>query len=272
MKSLESALGALSAPFIPSSSPKSEAMSHISDITIGSSMLDIGQDVLSSAEEVVLNARRKQAILVGIIIKLQSYCRMFLAKKHRGRLRGLLTPDMMPGISGNKEKIRLDGAVLRIQTCVRTLQAKRKFSRIKYAAVKIGACNRGRRVRFAFTLLLEAICRTQALARGSITRERLAVVVAGRLAVYRRHIFLFWQQSCTPLSYRTKFWSTIATPTFLRLALAEVELRRLWEGLGLEAETNHDRSFQTSGDEIVSLAASVGLSNSFFCAANNVRT
>jgi hypothetical protein len=269
VKSLEGALSALSAPFVPlAANVNSEPMSPMSEVTLGSSMVDPFQDVMSSAEEVVRNARRKQAILVGIIIKLQAYGRRHLAKKYvRKMLRS--TRIIKSLTEGDGDFNRSVGAVT-LQTWVRSVQARYRFTIVRHTALRIGSLARGRRIRFAFLLLIDEISKVQALARGFIFRKRIFKVVANRLRMYRNCSFSLWQIAHTPLSYRTTFWFEICDDSFVRLKLAEKELRRVWKELQVEPKFLGDSAFADEGDETMRIAASVGLSNSFYWSVKTV--
>jgi hypothetical protein len=121
MRNLEVAIGALSVPFTMPSSPLSlsqrarkgdgggndtkggkvvddgkkmvrESSMDSSDtsLTDGSVSMHTGgvdAEYVITAEEMVQNARRKQSILIGIMIKLQAQCRVYLARQALARLR-----------------------------------------------------------------------------------------------------------------------------------------------------------------------------------------
>ena len=90
VKNLESALKALSTPFIPprragvstpgrKTNKESPGNSIVSDVTMPSSF-ELTDDVVSSAEMLIWNARRKQAILIRIVVQLQRLCRQYLER------------------------------------------------------------------------------------------------------------------------------------------------------------------------------------------------
>ena len=270
-KSLESALGALSAPFaVPPPAQEDHFPDHVSDVTLGST-LDIGQDLISSAEEVVLNARRKQVILLEIIVKLQACARVYLARKQIRNRRGS-SQEMKNGVENetDTEKAIESRAIVHIQTYVRGAIARREFSCVRYAVLCMQARNRSRRVRLAYFLVIHAIRWTQAAARRFICRKRVIFVTTKRLELYRSCIFALWKRAHTPLTYRTKFWPLIRGVSFVRLALAEKELYRLWKELKIDTE----KLFAGAQifDETMRVAGLLGLSNSCYLSAKKVRS
>lgn len=104
VRNLESALKTLSSPFkqfkndIPVGTPDHRqtpaspgGRSSFSEVTLPSTF-EMAPEVVHSAEEMVLNARRKHAILLAIIVRLQSLCRNYLIYKRREERLGLLAP------------------------------------------------------------------------------------------------------------------------------------------------------------------------------------
>jgi hypothetical protein len=237
--------------------------------------LGIGQNLLSSAEEVVLNVRRKQSILLGILIMLQSHCRVFLAKRYVKRQRGLTVKKAQPPTSSAEpepDDIVSSDAVIRIQAWFRRAALRRKFLLLRFAASRIAAIIRGRKLRFAYMILLRAVCLSQAAIRGSILRKRLSFILSRRLEMYQRCIFLCWQRAHTPLSYRTKFWPLIQKHGngFLQHALADTELHRLWTELGVMTPVDIASDLQCDVDQTMRVAASIGISNVCYWAAKKV--
>lgn len=246
VRSLEAALKALSTPFVDSprrpgaeSRPNGHArafpnrdrsVSVVSNVTLPSEF-DMTEEIVSSAEEVVLNARRKQAILIGIIIKLQAFCRTFLTRnRHRKQLRNVRALELASSEDDDELKIRCTAAVV-IQSWRRSNDASHHFAIIRRAVVLVQARRRGVLVCLAYQMLLAVVSKVQAVSRGYVARRRLAVVIPARMNLYRKQIFWFWFQAHAPLVYRTKVWTLLKTSSFTRLALAEQELQRLWKEL-----------------------------------------
>lgn len=288
---LENAIGTLSAPFAPPKAQPSTALAAsrapYGALTMGSSM-EISPDLLQSAEEVVLNSRRKQAILVGILIKLQAECRGFLVRKHVERRLSKISNTCSGGPSSSmpsdleREKERqaaaaaaraakrTANAAVRIQTAFRCNASRQKYLRVLYAVTQIAATARGRRVRLAYLLVQRAVARVQALSRAVAVRSKISTILSQRFEVYKHCIFVLWREASTPLSYRTKFWELLQKPGFLVLSLEVSELRRLWSGLSMEETTQLDASTLRNVDRTMNLAVSLGLSNELYLTAKEV--
>lgn len=241
VRNLETALKALSTPFVPIPSRANGSMppqsnregrslsreslrSNCSDVTMPST-LDFTPDVISSAEEIVLNARRKQAILLSIIVKLQRNCRIYLIKK--GRLRRLRKSCVV---------VQNDplSAAIHIQMQLRRYLAQRRFQQIRAASISIVACRRGAIIRVAFLSLLARLTHVQASYRGHLLRQQLSNVFTLRMMKYKKCLFPLWYRACTPLTYRCQFWSLMNTARCIRLAVSEQELSRLWTELRIK--------------------------------------
>jgi hypothetical protein len=287
VKNLETAISALSSPFSgPIMSPRGNAFQRskfrqrrtdqspprhsiaISEVTM-SSCIDRSTDLsmemtlgASAAEELVLNARRKQAILLAIIIKLQAHCRVFLAKAHCHRLRGgnkkaRTTPSQDTETDTDRLKYQRGAAVL-IQSLFRAYIARCIVYRRQRAVVLLQGRVQGRRTRFAYRLLLGAIRRLQARARGYIVRLRLSYLFEVRMETYRQQIFLLWQCAHTSLCFRSKFWPLIKETGFLRVSIAEAELRRLWKELGINS-TQYSPHNGDDSDRALRIGTSLGI-------------
>jgi hypothetical protein len=208
-RNLEGALRVLSSPFhLPAQRMNSNSSHHrrtdapvasrdlsasaVSSVTLPSEFDPTDEALLTTAEEVVLIARRKQAILIGILSTLQVHCRQHVRKKQR------------------------------------------VFVSIRGALVSLQALRRGMLVRFAFWMLRQRIGQLQALFRGYRVRRLFAILTQVRMRLYKRQIFLLWQKSYTPLSYRSQFWQILNSVSLVRLVLAEQELLRLWSALRIQ--------------------------------------
>lgn len=243
VKNLEGALKALSTPFVPPSraatfvnnrkNKQSPKGSEVSDLTLPSSF-DMNEDMFSSAEGLILNARRKQAILIGIVMKVQALYRQYLSRKRKSEfLRGPIVALPRPDEHDNRSNREIRAATM-IQSFLLCITARIRFKRMQRSAIRLQAFKRWRSVFLAFQILIPRIAKVQALFRGIIVRKILKDLVAERLGIYRHHIFLLWQKADTPLSYRSKFWPLIQPNRLLRLIFAENECERLWNELKIE--------------------------------------
>jgi hypothetical protein len=279
-RNLETALKALSTPFVPSPAkpvtPANEPgrslsrersfRSHFSDVTLPSA-LNMTPEMVSSAEEIVLNARRKQAILLGIIVKLQRCCKRHLVRMQRLRLSRNDECVSEPH-ERDQRKIR-SSAALRIHCWVRMQSARFKFMRIRRATVVLQAYRRGLIVRETYRMLIYAIAKVQAVYRGHTVRERLSFVSLARLRLYKLVIFSLWCKASTPLSYRTKFWPHLKSAGLVRLFVAEQELKRLWSDLNMKFAT-YSENGEHWHDLEHRIANQLGLSNVVYWTARQV--
>lgn len=238
-KTLEHAITALSNQFTVSATNSSahsqgspDRMSVISEVTVPSE-LGMTEHLVTCAEEVVLNHRRKQAILLGIIMTFQLSCRSryFLSKLIKTASSN--EPQTTSNDSATLRASREFFAATTIQTCARGCRARLYYRRARSSASSMQAHWRARRSRFAFTLVREAIIRAQRFCRGYLARSRLTIMVHGRLALYRRHLVLLWKRTNTSLCYRSVFWSLVRKENLLQLAFVEEEISRLWGELAM---------------------------------------
>jgi IQ calmodulin-binding motif len=248
-RNLENALKALSSPFNPTpkrannnpinpSNHRSQngqmpsrerSFSAFSNVTLPSDFDPVDDMALTSAEEVVLNARRKQAILIAIVIKFQAHCRVHLLKKRLGtRIRNLQN---MSSIDERCMEKRKNLATSIIQSWYRTYMMRRRFSRAKAAVVLFQSRRRGRVVLLAYRVLIQLVSNVQALSRGVMVRRTLAALARERMNQYKQQIVLLWNHAFTPLSYRSQFWPILNLVSYIRLTIAEQELVRLWNEL-----------------------------------------
>ncbi|KAL3936524.1 MAG: hypothetical protein SGBAC_008179 [Bacillariaceae sp.] len=205
---------------------------------------------LSRSETIIINARRKQAILLDVIIKIQAICRMYLIKKQ-------YTAGSKPSREGLKSR-----SAIQIQSHFRRYVARQEFEKVRMTTIMIQSFLRGRKAATLYTLIVQLVAKGQAGIRGFLVRRRMAQVRAGRMAEYRRQIFLLWKSAHVPLSFRTKFWPTILSDkSFAQLRLCESEIHRLVDLSGLIVHTG------SSPDAISRKASTLSLDNStyFMC-------
>jgi IQ calmodulin-binding motif len=207
--------------------------SIISDITLPSTV-DFTSEAVSSAEEIVMNARRKQAILIGIMIKLQAHWRVQLAKQALLDLQRYGARQersaSSPSFYGTRRRIR---ASIRLQTWLRCNRIRQNYIRNRNAAMCIQKHIRCSRIRLGYVLLAGIITRFQAVIRRHNVQKEVLSQIRNRMKVYRSQLFSLWKQTFTPLSYRTKYWTAIKHDDIFCLSLAERELNRIWSSLKL---------------------------------------
>lgn len=243
---------------------------------------------LSKAQTIMIHARRKQSILLDLVIKLQAQWRSYVTRKQYNRLktaivrlqrrcratRGIraLKSDQpeprLPSTSivtiqsacrrfcARRVAIRRRKAAVNIQRRLAGFTLKRRFVRKRASAVLLQKHIRGRRDRTLFGVTILLISRLQARMRGFILRRKVALVLQQTMKLYREEIVSLWQESHVPLSLRTNFWKQLVSKeTFARLRVAENELRRMWRTLSIEL----DGKGLNVSDTTTSLADSLGI-------------
>ena len=245
-------------------SPGRSASRHsvsLSEVTLPSELgfsLDMDTKFASTAEETVLNARRKQAILLSIIIKLQAICRMHLAKtRYRRRLFGYKMKVQRNSMEGSTLACQTTGAV-RIQSAFRKKKARDTARQRRALVIRLQAVVRGGRARFAYRLLRFVLCKVQALARGYAIRLRISYLFKQRMKDYRHQIPLLWEYAHTSLCFRSKFWPLLKETGFLRVAIAEAELRRLWKEVSIDPALFAERS-GAANSQSLQIGSSLGI-------------
>lgn len=250
---------------------------------------------ISKADTIMMNARRKQSILLDIVIMLQASFRMFFARSRYMRFRRTVVHlqrrfrrnfHPTPSEGNTKYGSEIDLAhVLKIQRDVRrflarkvlkkskmavsTLQrnvrgiiARRRFVRQRASAVTIQRHMKGRRVRYSYRLLRVLVCRLQARFRGVLVRKTTQEILEGSMALYRTEVVSLWQSGHAALSLRTRMWPTFSsTPSFAKLRVAKSELRRMWDNLGIDIGTRG----KTVSDRTTKLATSLGIDMTTYC-------
>jgi DENN domain-containing protein 5 len=239
-KSLEQAIAALSNQFNSSvingsthSQGSLDRLSVISEVTVPSE-LGMTEDIVTSAEEVVLNHRRKQAILLGIFITFQTACRTRYCKQQPSKDASMTEMQMTSSESESLQATKEYFAAATIQASARRTLARLYYQRARSGAALMQAVRRGRSSRFAYRLVRITVIRAQCASRGYLARLRLRTVISGRLALYRQHLVQLWKSTNTSLCYRSVFWSCIRKEKLVQLAFTEDEIRRLWGELRME--------------------------------------
>ena len=282
-RNLEGALKILSSPFnnIPkrathemayrrtqelSSHEKGRSSSIVSNVTIPSEFDSATDMELTSAEEIVLNARRKQAILIRIISKFQCQCRVHLkTKRSRERSKKFCW-------TSQEDEQRNVFAAKYMQYWFRSYLIRQEYLRKKKVILFLQAHNRGIKTRLAYHLLLDSLTHLQAICRGFIARSIIASLASDRMNTYKQHIFVLWNVASTPLSYRAQCWKNFQTSTFLRLRVAEQDIVRLWSELKINIQSEGHDSGIVSKRAGICLGSAHGISYKIHQSALKVRT
>lgn len=158
----------------------------------------------ASAQQQVLAARRKQGILVGVIVKLQSFCRMFLARRryeeHKKALIKLQRMSRRTSPEKDQEEFRdtiecavimqalvrlylsqkrykkIRSSTIVMQRAVRGAAARQQYKEMK-AAVLLQRWIRGSMIRHYVSRLRQSTVKTQAMLRGRRTRFGCALLM-----------------------------------------------------------------------------------------------
>jgi hypothetical protein len=206
---------------------------------------------LSRADTLIINARRKQAILLDVVIKTQATCRMYLIRKQYTGSAG-----KRPQREGLKFR-----SACQLQRHFRGFIAYQKFQKLLTFACLIQKNARARRNRLIYAMVRNLVCNVQAHVRGILVRKRLSLVFAGRMKLYRSQLYSLWNLAFVPLALRTKMWPTIAhNESFSRLRLCESEIIRLIKVIGLKVGSCN----QGFNDPTIQAGASMGMDNGVY--------
>jgi len=272
-RNLENAINAMSIPFLKSSkyttsehsiSKSAKSSTTFSDVTEQSESVHNNFDFLSSAEAVVLNARRKQAILILILTKLQQAVRQHVRRKNLSRTiehLQMLKYQSPRRVYDMETRIEYLSAAM-IQAAYRCKVARQKYLSWQSAAIRLEAVQRGRKTLYAYRLVQAVIIRVQSVCRRYIVRRLYTRVLRSRMKLYRHHLFFIWQHCQRPLGYRTKFWSWLRCESALRVVVAEDEIRRIWDELDIQPPV-----FLTNNgaDQTITIAAKLGMIQQMYC-------
>ena len=232
VRTLEEAIEFLSRPYAGRPERKSgkgsldATGSSSSDLTL-SSKFGLATDQMSSAEEVVLNSRRKVAILLGIFTELQALARGHISRNPRLR-KAILETKSVHGESEKEEQVaRQHKAAAVISQVVGIARARQKFLQSRGAAILIQAHVRRRRAEHVYALVRKAVARLQAFARYLRVQKQLKLLLKQRMKVYTPQIFALWKRTHTSLAFRTNFWRYTKSYSLIHHGIVETELRRL---------------------------------------------
>uniref|UniRef100_A0A7S2Y961 UDENN domain-containing protein n=1 Tax=Entomoneis paludosa TaxID=265537 RepID=A0A7S2Y961_9STRA len=250
---------------------------------------------VEAAQEVVLSARRKVSILVGIFVVMQARSRGYVIRE-KGRVQSsvdlqkkqeaeratwyqskiskyepaLITfQQMAHQWLERKTLLRQANAATKIQTRVRSHRLQVNYVQLKFAMIMLQARIRSRRTKFAYQLLLLSVSKVQARYRGYGTRVAVQKILAGRLKLYRRQIFILWKREHTSLAFRAKMWMILQKSSFIRHNVAESELRRLWNELQLIEDPDVGILGDIAADEVSRLSSRLRVANGTYAACLN---
>ena len=198
---------------------------NVSDVTLSSDVRPI--EATSSAEEIVLNARRKVSILLAIFVELQSICRGYISRHPRIR-KAIEDSAEIDRISEHAQALESKNRAAKVLfRMVLIFRARRMLLQARGAAIMIQANFRRRRAELVFGLVKQAIATLQARVRRWIVQRRLIYLISERMKVYAPQVFALWKKGNTSLAYRTRFWQYVKSSTLLCHGIVETELTRL---------------------------------------------
>ena len=272
-KDLETALNSLS-PSIPSTREKDvgsgkNKKARKKPIPVSTTNISPSKkppvSTLSRAEALILNARRKQGILLVIIVTIQACwrrhvaqskyiqlrraiillqrtfrlaCRVKLERLARRRRRIIMVQSLARRLLARKEKRIKLGSVYVMQRWSRGRAVRIRFSALRHAATTAQALARRRRAQYTYFLTRNLIALVQARVRGMLVRRQVHAIMDQRMDVYKRSLFALWHKAHVSLAFRTKIWSVVwLNWNFLSCRVVENELTRLWELLGIPYQT-----------------------------------
>ncbi|CAB9508037.1 DENN domain-containing protein 5B [Seminavis robusta] len=258
---------------------------------------DLSAATLTSAQAVLVNARRIKGIILEVVCVIQSTWRMQMARRKYVRFlkalrllqykwrrhvpEGLSEMDQLERARQSIAKLQrlcrsfllIQGfrkkraAIVLIQRWFRGAACRKHCRKLERACKRIQMLVRSRRAQFGLKLLRDLIAKVQARSRGFLTRKRMSSLNKRRMSRYREQIFLLWSRVHTPLSYRTKFWPMISEECgFLRLRIAESELERLWIFLEVDFNSNDYAELEARENhaEELRLAKQLGITDHTF--------
>ena len=129
--------------------------------------------------------------------------------------------------------------VVRLQTAMRVLLYRRRFLRILHSIRVLQSLTRTRRLRQVFITQRLRCQKLQAWVRGTRIRREFHKKSQAQWVLWRRQLQYLWTADCTPLKYRSSFWTLLNDSTSLVVqALYQQELRRLYDNLCLFSGAN----------------------------------
>ena len=274
-RDLESTLAALS--IVPDSKRDGKTSSSTEEGKALSSQGTV--KTLSTADTIMMDARRKQTILLDFIVKIQALCRGFLARDYyaynkfemlesrrneeKARYESqiiIIQRFVRMCLSRRKKKLMLQAIIL-IQQNQRSSSKRRQFKVLKDSAIVIAKFLRARRARTVFREVRRTVTSIQSIVRGGLVRSKMTLIMEQKMDLYITQIFVLWTHLHVPLTFRAKQWPNIAGGrSFLRFGIAESELLRLWDIASLSGRL----SGAEFPDKIAQYCCSLGMSNDIY--------
>eukprot|EP00536_Pseudo-nitzschia_multiseries_P002538 jgi/Psemu1/5747/gm1.5747_g len=201
---------------------------------------------LSTAETIMMDARRKQHILLDLIIQIQALCRRYLARLEYDNYKSVLLESRMSRERvewerqqiarkelANKHRRLLHRKATTIQSFARMIPVRNQYNRVlrsivvlqsiqrgrreqqqwkrtKHSALLIAKCVRGRRTKLLYQELRRMITAVQSRVRGVLVRTKMKLVVKGKMTAYTGQIFVLWSHLHVSLVFRTKVWTELS--------------------------------------------------------------
>lgn len=235
---------------------------------------------LSTADTIMMDARRKQTILLDFIVKIQALCRGFLARdyyaynkfeilesrrneeKARYESQIIIIQRFVRMYLARRKKKRMLQAIIMIQKNQRSSSKRKQFKVLKDSSIVIAKFLRARRARIIFQEVRRMVTSIQSVVRGGLVRSKMKLIMEQKMDLYITQIFVLWTHLHVPLIFRAKQWPNIAGErSFLRFGIAEAELLRLWDIAGLSGHL----SGAEFPDKIAQYCCSFGMSNDIYC-------
>ena len=208
---------------------------------------------LSKIDTIVLNSRRKQMLVLNVLVVLQACWRGYLARKTLSSLKTSESSALNDRIKEEESRIKSRqqrAAAVRIQTAHRRLSASTRWQNTRRSVVMIQSRIRSRRAQLLYIEMRMMIIKVQSTIRGWKSRTRIRRLTKSLISMYNRHIPTFWIQTQTALTLRAKLWCSLTQEqqVYLNVGLAQRELERLWTLLGLDLKTSSNLTDGISND------------------------
>jgi hypothetical protein len=250
---------------------------------------------LSTADTIMMDARRKQGILLDYIILIQALWRGFLARDYYNRNKfDLLESRRNEELAAweSQERVRIQirihkaitiqrsvrmflarqkkvlmlRAIIVIQSTQRSYCKRKRLKLLKASAVVIAKFIKARRTQIIFQELRRMVITIQRRVRGGLVRSKMETIMKQKMDLYSTQIFVLWTHLHVSLIFRTKLWPQISGGmTFLCLRLAESELLRLWNIASLSNRLNGAKC----SDKISLYCDSIGICNDVYHKSKN---
>jgi hypothetical protein len=230
------------------------AYSHV--LAKGKSDTKLPSHFIQQANNVINMTRRKQALLIAIITKVQSLWRMDMVKRFPLSPSDASFADKSHALSCHTFRARKNPnlhelkSAVKVQKLFRAFVVRKNVFRFKTAVRSIQSSVRGRKARLLYHLVLKEISKVQAQIRGFVVRRKIHTVLKHKSVLYREQISQLWRHVETPLAYRSAFWGLTCGLGFIKFALIENELSRLWKDLGVEEKNDNTYHFDSPLHEL----------------------